>query len=326
MTTFTFIPSWVIQDLVVYVAAAMVIFYIIRREERPIPRLMELSSFTLLYASVFENAATLNHLYGYGRSLIMIFNVPLSIPLFEAILTYAALRLLSAMRTPTWVKPFAVGFVGIVADFSLDPVAVKQIHQTLEGTIGRWTWYTSAGDVMIYNEPVSNFTGWAPLTAYAAAFFLLGRWWHRRSGYSTVVGYVYPILASIAALLCILSPITSFLIYLTPFFAPGGVNEWVMLAVLLVVPVALLALFWRGRMTARLSLTQDFPVFFVIGGFPLVNLLFCLAGGFTQILWLVALSCCVMWAALAVVYVAGRRVGISDPAPSVEQEAVAVGR
>lgn len=321
MTTFTFIPSWVIQDLVVYVATAMVIFYVIRREARPIPRLMELFSFTLLYASVFENAATLNHMYAYGQSLIMIFNVPLSIPLFEAILTYATLRLLSAMRMPVWVKPFAVGFVGIVADFSLDPVAVKEIHNTLDGTIGRWTWYTPAGDVMIYNEPVSNFTGWALLTGYASMFFLLGRWWHRRSGYSSVVGYVYPVLASIASLLVLFSPISSFLLFLSPFFAPGGVNEWVMLAVFLVVPVALLALFWRGRMTTRLSVAQDFPVFFVIGGFPLVNLVFCLAGGLTQILWLVALSACVMWAALAVVYVAGRRVSAGA---SVEQKAVTV--
>ena len=309
MTDFTFVPTWVIQDLVVYLLAAGVIAYIIRREEHPVARVMELRSFTLLYAAVFENAATLAHMYTFGQSLVMVFNVPLSVPVFEAILTYSTLRVLGAMRMPTWLKPVTAGLVAIVADFSLDTVAVKDFHQS----VARWTWHTPPGHVMIYDEPVSNFTGWAPLVGYATTFFLLGRWWHRKSGYSKAVGYVYPVAAGLASLLCMFSPITSFLLFLSPFSAPGGPSEVVLLAVFLVVPLVLLALFWRGRMTARLSLTDDLPIFLVLGGLPLVNIVFCLIVGATQILWLVALAAAVMWAALAVVYVAGQKVDESGP-------------
>ncbi|MFI9380454.1 hypothetical protein [Kutzneria sp. NPDC052558] len=304
MTTFTFVPTWVVQDLVVYVLAAIVIAYIVRREPHPAARAMELCSFTLLYSAVFENAATLAHLYTFGQSLVMVFNVPLSVPVFEAILTYSTLRVLAATRMPTWLKPLTAGLVAIVADFSLDTVAVKDFHDG----VARWTWHTPPGHVMIYDEPVSNFTGWAPLVGYAATFFLLGRWWHRKSGYAKAVGYVYPVAAALAALLCMFSPITSFLLYLTPFFAPGSPAEVVMLAVLLVVPAVLLALFWRGRMSARLSLADDLPIFLVIGGVPVVNLVFCVVIGATQILWLVTLAGCVLWAALAGVYAAGQKV------------------
>ena len=314
MGPFTFQPVWVTQDLLTYVAAMITVFYIVRTERRPTVVLTEMFAFVLLDAAVFENLATVERMYGYGKSMIMVFNVPLSVPLFEFMILYASLRLLAAMRMPMWTRPILAGFLAVIADFTLDPVAVKQIFSTAEGTIGRWTWFTKPGAVRIYGEPVSNFTGWMLIIGLAAAFFLLGRWWHRRSGYSAVVGYVYPVLAALASLLVLVTPLASFVLNLWPLFKPGGDVEFVMLAVVLVVPTIILAVYWKPGRTQRLSLRTDFALFAVLGGFPAINLLFCVFGGYWQILWLVALACVALWVTVFAVYRAGRRTVRRDAA------------
>jgi hypothetical protein len=308
MLNFTFIPVWVIEDLIVYIATAATIFYIIKREAQPIARLMEMFAFSVLDAAVYENFATTQpHFYEYGRSLIMIFNVPLSVPLFEFLVLYAALKLFERAKMPTWLKPLAAGFFAVVADFTLDPVSVAQRYHTLEGTIGRWTWYPLSSWAQIYTEPVKNFTGWMLITGYAAIFFLLGRAWHRRSGFSPLVGYLYPVLGSIVALVVLLTPLSLFWLNLGPFLAPGSNGEWIMLCVMLIVPPVLLALLWRGRMLGKYSLREDFPIFFILGGFPIVNVIFTLIGGYTRILWLELLAFVVMELLLAWFLVASRR-------------------
>ena len=307
MGPFTFVPVWVIEDAVTYIATAAMIFYIIKREPRPVVTLMEMFALTVLYAAMYENLATYQKWYGYGRSFIMVFNVPLSVPLFEFLFLYSALKLFERTRVPTWLKPIGAGFLAVVADFTLDPVSVKQVFHTLEGTLARWTWYPQAGWVQIYQEPVKNFTGWMVIIGLGATFFLLGRWWHKKANYSTVVGYLYPILGSIAALLVLVTPLSSFLLNLWPFFPEGSAAEWVMLIVVLVVPPILFVIFWHGRMTDGYSIKGDFPLFFALGGFPILNVLFTLIGGYTQILWLEIVFLVVMEAALAVIYVAGRR-------------------
>ncbi len=308
MGTFTFVPVWVIEDILIYIATTMVIFYIVKKEPRPVIALLEMFCFTFLYAAVYENFATVLKLYGYGRSIIMVFNVPLSIPLFEFLVLYCSMKLLEKMQIPIWCKPLLAGFFAVIADFSLDPVAVKQIYTTAEGTIGRWTWFITPNQVQIYSEPVGNFTGWMWMTAFAVLFFLLGRWWYKKSNFSSLVGSIYPVIACLAALLTLFSPITRFVMYAVPLAAQGSPSEWVMLGIVMVVSVLLLAIFWRGRMIGRLSLQEDFPVFFTLGGFPIINLIFCILGGFWQILWLVLLAGVVMWALLGGIYWAGTKV------------------
>lgn len=306
MGDFTFVPVWVVEDLLIYVASVATIFYIVKREPQPIARLMEMFAFTTLASAVYENFATVQHLYGYGRSLIMIFNVPLSVPLFEYLVLYASLKIFEKAYVPAWLKPIGTGFLAIVADFTLDPVSVQQRFHTLEGTIGRWTWFPKPGDVQIYTEPVKNFSGWMLIIGYGAVFALLGRFWHRRSGYSPVVGIAYPILAALATLLVLITPVSLFLLNLWPFFAQGSNVEWVMLGVMLVVPPILLAVFWRGRMREAYSLRADGLPFLLLGGFPVLNVCFTLVGGYTRILWLELLFMVVMAAALAWFVVAGR--------------------
>jgi hypothetical protein len=299
---------WVVQDLVVLLAATVTVVFVIRREERPAHIVLELFCFILFYAGAYENLGTILPLYHYGRSLIMIANVPITVPIVEYLVVYAALRVLGRMRIPTWCKPIIVGFFGMLQDFTLDPLAVRQVFETAGGTIGRWTWVMGAGDANIAGIPVFNFPGWMLILGWGSACLLLGRWWFARSGRSPLVGWVYPVLSMLGALLLLVSPLSQFLLWLAPFFRKGSPVEWVLLAVHLVVPLALLPLAWRGRMNGRLTVRGDLPVFLVPALFHVSDFACTLVGGYTEILWLEGLFTFVHLSILLVVFLRGRTV------------------
>ena len=237
----------------------------------------------------------------------MIGDVPLSVPLLEMDVLVTGLWLLEKMEIPGWCKPFIVGLFGMLQDFSLDPLTVKQVFTVNGVTSGRWTWLLSHGVANIYNVPVYNFPGWMLIMLYAAAFYLVGRWWFRRSGYKPVVGYVYPLLATLLALLTMISPLSQFLLWLGPFFSKGSNAEWAMLAFHLVFPAVLLAVFWRGRLKSPITWKSDLPIFAVVVLFHISDLVFTIAGGFYGILWLVLLVSLVHFALLGWICLTGKK-------------------
>ena len=305
MGTFTVVPVWIVQDVLVLAVAVATALFIVGREEHPGPILLEMAAFVFLYAAVYENFATLMGWYGYGRSVAMVFNVPVSVPVVEYLVVWAALRLASRMEMPGWSKPFVAGLAGMLFDFTLDPLAIRQVFGTAEGTIGRWSWFPGPGDVTLYAEPVYNYSGWMLLCGYAAAYILAGRWWYRRSGWRPLVGYLYPLLAMLAALGTLVSPLSRFLLWLEPFLAKGSVGEWIMLAAWFAAAGLVLALAWRGRMKARLSWREDWPVLLVLVGAPLVHLAFTLGGGYWEVLWLVAAAAVALGGMVAVLFLRG---------------------
>ena len=304
MGQFTFVPLWVIQDLIVYAIGFSVLVFILRREERPESILAELVAFCFLNAAVYENFATIMGWYAYGRSLIMIFNVPFSIPLVEYLVIYSSLRLLSWRETPTWAKPFIVGLSGMTFDFSLDPVAIRQVFDTAEGLRGRWSWYPGPSDVQIGGEPVYNFTGWILLCGYFSAAILAGRYWHERSGWNRKLGLGYPFVAALAALGVLVSPLSPLLLWLAPFMEKGGHGEWIMLGVDAGFGLLLLGLFGRNRKVMEASRPLEVPALLVLTGLPLLNLALCLFEGFFDVLPLVAIAA-LSQASLVLVWIFG---------------------
>jgi hypothetical protein len=299
---------WLLADLLTLAITLLAMIFVIKKSRHPMVILLECFAFVLLYASVYENFAVVQGWYVYGHALLMAGDVPLSVPLLEVDVLIVVLWLLEKMEIPVWCKPFIAGLFGTLQDFSLDPYTVRQVFTVNGLTSGRWSWLLPNGAVNIYGVPVYNFSGWALIMGYATIFILIGRWWYRRSGYKPVIGYVYPFLMIFLALLAMVSPISQFLLWLGPFFSKGSTAEWIMLGFHLVFPMLLLLLFWRGRMKHPVTLKHDLPVFAVIGLFHLSDILFTLAGGYSEILWLVVLASVLHWVLLGWIYVAGRKI------------------
>ena len=299
---------WVLQDVVVLAVTTVTVVFVIRREQRPAQIVLELFCFILFYAGAYENLGTILPLYHYGRSLIMIANVPITVPIIEYLVVYGALRMLGRMNIRTWCKPLVVGLFGMLQDFTLDPLAVRQVFETAGGAIGRWSWVMGAGDVNIAGIPVFNFPGWMLILGWGSAFLLLGRWWFARSGQRLLVGWVYPVLSMLGALLLLVSPVSQFLLWLAPFFRKGSPVEWVLLAVHVAAPLAVLAFAWRGRMLRPLTLRGDLPVFLVPVAFHASDFICTLIGGYTEILWIEVFFTLVHLAILLAVFLTGRAV------------------
>jgi hypothetical protein len=272
-------PVWLMQDMVVLVLSIATGFFIIKHEPRPAAILMEMLAFVFFYALVYENFATLAGYYHYGRSLLMVGNVPVSIGFLEWLVVYASLRMLAAAKIPVWLRPFIVGLCGVLQDATIDPVAVRQVA----GGIGRWSWREGPDWAVYLAVPVFNFAGWFFLTGFAAAMILLGRAAHRKLGYGVVAGYVYPVVAMIAALVLLTSPLMYPFLWLAPKAEFGSPHEWYALAIWLSAGAAALAV-WRWRMRRALSLRADWPVLAIPAILHLADIVGALAGGFHDVL------------------------------------------
>jgi hypothetical protein len=298
---------WLLADLLTLIVSLMLLATVIRKSKHPVVVLLEAFAFVFLYASVFENFAVVQGWYVYGRSLLMIGDVPLSVPLIEMCVFVTGLWILEKMQIPEWCKPFVIGLFGMLQDFSLDPIAVRQVFNAQQVTSGRWTWLIEKWMVNIYDIPVYNFPGWMLIMLYASIFVLLGRWWFKRSGYKPAVGYAYPFISIFLALIAMVSPLSQFLLWLAPFGTKGSNAEWIMLAFHLLFPTLLLILFWRGRMKYALTFKDDFPVLIVPFVFHLLDILSTLANGSTSVLWLVLLSSFVHLFLLGIIFYAGMK-------------------
>jgi hypothetical protein len=297
---------WLVQDMIAILVSVFVLAFIIRRSPHPVVAILEALAFVFLYASIYENAAVVMGLYSYGRSIVMIGTVPASVPLIEVCVLITGFWFLEKTTLPDWAKPPVIGLLGMLQDFSLDPLAVRQIFTAAGEPSGRWNWLFPATNVNILNIPVFNFPGWMLIMLYGAACLLIGRWWYKKSGYRPWVGLLYPFLSMIAALLLMISPISQFLLWLGPVFQKGGSSEWIMLAFHLLLPAGLLVFLWRGKMTAPFT-ANDYPIFVVPTVLHLSDIAFTLIGGYAEILWIVLLASFVQTAFLCFAYLNNRR-------------------
>lgn len=299
--------TWLIEDITVLALTLVLLFAIIKREKHPIPRILEVFAFVFLYASIYENAAIVMGLYDYGRTFIMIGSVPASVPLIEAFVLVTGFWLLDKTTLPEWTKPPIIGLLGMLQDFSLDPLSIRQVYDLGERVSGRWNWLIQSTDPNILDIPVFNFPGWMLIMLYSGTCLLLGRWWYRKSGYKHIVGYIYPFITMIVALLLMVSPVSNFLLWLEPIFEKASQAEWIMLGFHLIFPTLLLVFLWRGRMKAKYT-REDLPIFLIPTVLHLYDIVFTLVGGFTEILWIVILSTVVHTILLALFFIRGQQV------------------
>jgi hypothetical protein len=298
---------WFAADLLIILATLIVILVAVRRSRHPVTVILEGFAFTILYAGLFENFAVVNGWYEYGKSLFMFGDVPLSVPLLEMDVFITGLWLLERMNIPDWCKPFVLGLFGMLQDFSLDPLAVRQTSALDGHLIGRWTWQILPGSVNIYSIPVYNFPGWMLIMLYGSIFILAGRWLFRKSGFKPWVGYTYPFAAMILALITMVTPVSQFLLWMAPFGSKGGNAEWVMLAFHLIFPTFLLVFIWRGRMKNPFTPAENWPLFVLPIVFHLADITGTIAGGYSGVLRLVLLSSAIHIFLLACIFFQGTR-------------------
>lgn len=303
--------DWLSQDIIAILLALFVLAFILRREKRPMIVILEMFAFIFVYASVYENAAIVMGLYSYGRSLVMIGFVPASVPLIEAMVLLTGFWFLEKTTVPKWAWAPIIGLFGMLQDFSLDPLAIRQVHTVGEVTSARWNWLINpVTDVNILGVPVFNFPGWMLIMFYGTICLLVGRWWYEKSGFRPLVGYTYPFIAMFAALLLMISPLSRLLLWLGPFFQKGQPIEWVLLGFHLLIPTLLLIFLWRGKMTSSFTL-DDLPIFVVPTVLHLTDIAFAIAGGYTEILWIVLLSSAAQTALLAFAWYNNRQPAVA---------------
>jgi hypothetical protein len=107
------------------------------------------------------------------------------------------------------------------------------------------------------------------------------------------------------------SPLSNFFNYMGPFFERTSNMQWVNLIALSVITIGVLALaflkFWDRKVNYSITPKKDFPIMFTFLGFPLVNTIFCLIGGYTEVLWLVVLAQIVLMLAWIGIYMMGKK-------------------
>ncbi len=303
--------TWLVQDILALGLGLFALAFLLRREKRPFVAILEAFAFMFLYAAVYENAAIVMGLYSYGRSLVMVGFVPFSVPLIEALVLITGFWFLEKTTVPKWAWPPIIGLFGMLQDFSLDPLAIRQVYTTADGVTARWNWLIGPSDVNILNIPVFNFPGWMLIMLYGSACLLVGRWWYKKSGYKTIVGIVYPFLTMFAALLLMISPISRLLLWLGPIFQKGDASEWFLLAFHLLLPTLLLIFLWRGKNISPFT-SNDLPIFLVPTVLHLSDIAFTIIGGFTEILWIVLLASLIQTALLLYYYLNNRRLPLAQ--------------
>jgi antibiotic biosynthesis monooxygenase (ABM) superfamily enzyme len=66
----------------------------------------------------------------------------------------------------------------------------------------------------------------------------------------------------------------------------GELGEWIMLVFWIAFTLIMWLVNWKGKMRSPITFKEDYLVLFLIVGFPIINLVFTLVGGYQKILWL----------------------------------------
>jgi hypothetical protein len=114
-------------------------------------RLIELG-IGVLYGLTLETLTIVQlHAYQYGRFLIMLGPVPLSIAVGWAIILYSAMAFADSLALPAWATPALVGLLGLNIDLAMDAVAIR---------LNMWHWLAYTSNQEWFGVPYANFYAW----------------------------------------------------------------------------------------------------------------------------------------------------------------------
>ncbi|MHA1917052.1 MAG: carotenoid biosynthesis protein [Candidatus Ranarchaeia archaeon] len=262
---FLFTPfTWAIAEVLAFVLFFYCLSDALKKSDgnTRLFRVLELFGF-VLYAGIFENIGVITNVYNYSLDrLVMVGVVPLSLLLFEAVIFYSALQFAEVLRFPRWVRPFVVAFLGVLQDLTIDPAAVFDTHLVNGLLEGRWNW-TTHYDGMLFGIPFFNFTGWFLLMFYYTSLIQIGRNFHEKSGYKYNRGMLYVLLSPLIGVLLIVSPITTFFLFLYPVF-PMFINRTAEIVTLSSVMLITIGILIKHRKARAVIDRKDYPVIWTI--------------------------------------------------------------
>ncbi len=261
--------SWVVYEIFAVVLLFVVIFDILKKNKEEdtstiFIRLLEIFGF-ILYGVIFENFGVIGRTYDYSSHRLMMCGViPLTIPIFEAVIFYTAMQFAEKLEFPTWSRPFIASFFGMLQDLTLDPVAVADRH-LYDGILqGRWNWSSALHyPDMFFGIPYFNFSGWFGLMFYYTVLILLGRRIYKKYDKKIFIGITYVLLSAIIGVLLILSPLNLFLLFAYPIGTLFGNRTAEIIMLVIICTILISALVISGKRGKRISLKEN-PIIWII--------------------------------------------------------------
>ncbi len=276
--------SWLIYEILALFLFLIVIVDAMKRNDddnERIIRVFEIVGF-VFYAVIFENLGVIGTTYDYSLHRFMIFGVvPLSIPMFEASIFYVSLLFAEKLDFPKWSRPFVVAFLGMLQDFTLDPVSIADSRLFNGVTESRWNWQFHYADTF-YGIPYFNFSGWFVLMFYYTVLILVGRNYFEKSNNKLKIGFLYITISIILGDLLILSPLTLFLLFAWPF-AIKFKNRTAEIIMLLLISMMLVVILAKTGKREKISFKENKIIWIVPLSIHLIDIIITIILGFTYI-------------------------------------------
>ena len=165
----------------------------------------------LVFGMILEIGNTyLAHTYYYSPNfLITIFNVPLAIGLWWAIIVYCVMLLSDQYNLPWTLRPVMDALTALILDLSFDPVAIR---------VGFWHWIIPLNQEW-FGVPYENLVGWVLVVLVFSFLIRFLRTLNVRRRLTQVLLALSPVLAYLGLMLCL--TLFSFLTTL-----PYVINNW----------------------------------------------------------------------------------------------------
>lgn len=214
--------SWIFLDIVTIAGFIMMVLYIVKNEENPIPMVMAMFAF-LFYSGIFENIGhgfMKMHPYSPYR-LLRIGNIALTVSMLESTLFFGAYYLIKQLKVHNrlkWTKPFMVAVLATLPDYVIDPVMAADTYIFDGLAHAQWNWHwpdnlTKVYDGSFFDVPFYNFSGWYFLMLWFGLSLEIGKKIYKKSNYKKIVGYIFPWFLPITSMIFMVLPTSRILLF-----------------------------------------------------------------------------------------------------------------
>lgn len=242
--------SWIFLDVITIISFVVMILYVVKHEERPVPVVFAMFAF-LLYSGIFENLGhglTKMHPYSPYR-LLRIGNIALTVSMLESTLFFGAYYLVKQLKVHKWLKwtkPFMVAVLASLPDYVVDPVMAADTYVFDGLAHAQWNWHWPGNLTQVYegsffNVPFYNFSGWYFLMLWFGISLALGKWIYRKVNYNKIFGYTFPWFLPVTSMIMMVMPTSRFLLFGNLTGQTDRASELVVLVIWSLIAVILFA-------------------------------------------------------------------------------------